>query len=171
MPTSRLFVPPVTQDLWPVLRDRVATATMATILGGTGRVFVEGDYSGTPDLESKPWGRSVIVPVLPVGGIRWIPGLPTMQRFLFRTDFNNIEYGGLKASVWASRSAALAQREAARRLEGWDPGEVLISTQVMVASRVRLDEVWQPRVLFDPDATGTVFLSSSWLVDTASAAD
>jgi hypothetical protein len=167
MPSSRMFVPPVTQDLWPVLRDRIATATMATILGGTGRVFVEGDYSGTPDAETKPWGRAVIVPVLLPGGIRFEQGLPTRHRFLVRTDFNNYTAPGYNPS----RSAELAQREATRRLLNWDGSAALASSQIMLAGAPRLDEVWQPRVLHDPDVTGTVFLSSSWLIDVASAAD
>lgn len=167
MPSSKLHLPPVTQDLWPVLRDRGATATMSTILGGANRMFVEGDYLGQPWAESQPGGRGVIVPVLPVQGIRWVPGLPMTLRFLFRTDFNNYVAVGYNPS----RSAELAQREFARRMENWDPGAVLVSTQIMVTSEVRLDEVWQPRVLSDPDVTGTVFLSSGWLVDVASAAD
>lgn len=167
MPQSSMFIPPVTQDLWPVLRDRIATAAMATILGGTGRVYVEGDYSGAPAGEAIPWGRAVIVPVLPAGGIRWEPGLPTTLRFLVRTDFNDYVAPGYNPS----RSAELAQREAARRLENWTPGSALVSTQVMVTGDVRLDEVWQSRVLHDPDVTGTVFVSSSYLVDVASAAD
>jgi hypothetical protein len=166
-----MLIPPVTQHLWPVLRDRIATATMATILGGTGRVYVEGDYSGTPDLESKPWGRGVIVPVLPVQGIKFEQLLPSTLRFLFRTDFNNIEFGGFPASVWASGKGELAQREAARQWQNWDGAAALSSTQIMFAGAPRLDEVWQPRVLWDPEQTGTVFLSSSWLVDVASAAD
>lgn len=170
-PSSRMFLPPVTQDLWPVLRDRVSTATMATILGGTGRVYVEGDYTGTPAGESTAWGRGVIVPVLPVQGIRFEPLLPTTLRFLFRTDFNNIPFGGFPASVWASRKAELAQREAARQWQNWDGSAALVSNQIMFAGAPRIDEGWQPRVLWDPDRTGTVFLSSSWLVDVASAAD
>ncbi len=167
MPASRMQVPPVTQDLWPVLRDRIATATMTTILGGAGRVYIEGDYVGQPWAEADPGGRAVIVPVLPVGGVRFVSGLPMLLRFLVRVDMNDYRSTGYNPS----RSAELAEREAARRLEGWDPGAVLVSTQVMVASRVRLDEVWTPRVLSDPDTTGTVFLSSGWLLDVASAAD
>ncbi len=161
-----MFLPPVTQDLWPVLRDRIATDTMATILFGPNRVFVEGDYVGQPT-ELGKWGRAVIVPVLPVQGIRWSPGVPTTLRFLVRTDFNNHVEPGYNVS----RSAELAQREAARQLENWNPGSVLVSTQVMVVGEVRMDEVWQSRVLWDPDVTGTVFISSGWLIDVASAAD
>lgn len=171
MATSRMFIPPVTQDLWPVLRDRVATAAMNTILGGSGRVFVEGDYSGTPAGEATAWGRGVIVPVLLPQGVQFEQGLPTTLRWLFRTDFNNIEFGGFPASVWASRKAELAQREAARQWMNWDGSAALASTQVMLAGPPRLDESWQPRVLWDPDRSGTVFMSSSWLVDVASAAD
>ena len=108
----------------------------------------------------------MIVPVVPLTRT-FIPGLPTPLRFLVRTDFNDYAAAGYNPS----RSAELAQREAARRLQDWEPGTVLVSTQVMVASRVRMDEVWQPRVLHDPDVTGTVFLSSSWLLDVASSAD
>lgn len=165
MPSSRMFLPPVTQDLWPVLRDRIATAAMGTILGGTGRVHVEGDYSGAPAGEVERWGRAVVVPVLPVGGIRFEEGLPVRLRFLVRTDFNDVAASGYNPS----RSAELAQREAARQLANWEP--VLVSTQIMALSPVILDEMWQPRVLYDPDVTGTVFLSSSYLVDVASAAD
>jgi hypothetical protein len=167
VPSSRMFIPPVTQDLWPVLRARVSTALMDTILGGPNRVFVEGDYSGAPDIESKPWGRGVIVPVLPVQGIRFEQLLPTRLRFLFRTDFNNVVIPGYNVS----RSAELAQREAARQLQNWDGASALTSAQIMFAGPPRMDEVWQPRVLYDETRTGTVFLSSSWLVDVASAAD
>jgi hypothetical protein len=165
MPSGKMMAPPVTQDLWPVLRDRIATGTLATILGGAGRVYIEGDYVGQPWAEDSQGGRAVIVPVLPAGGIHWTPGHPLTQRFLVRTDFNNYRAEGYNPS----RSAELAQREVTRRLRGWTP--VLVSTQVMAASPVRMDEVWQPRVLEDPDATGTVFLSSGWLVDVASTAD
>lgn len=171
MPTSRLFLPPVTQDLWPVIRDRASTSTMATILGGTGRMYVEGEYDAPPDAETKDWARGVIVPVLPVQGIRWTPEVPITLRWLFRVDLNNIDYGGIKAAVWASRKGQLAQREAARQWEEWNASSVLVSNQIMVVGEVRMDEVWQPRVLFDPERTGTVFLSSSWLVDVASASD
>jgi len=134
---------------------------------GANRVFIEGDYVGQPWAEAEPGGRAVIVPVLPVGGVRWEQGSPTLTRFLVRTDFNNYEAAGYNPS----RSAELAQREAARRLHHWNPGEALVSGQVMAASRVWMDEVWAPRVFHDPDATGTVFLSSSWFLDVASAAD
>lgn len=167
MPSSRMLIPPVTQDLWPVLRDRAATATMSTILGGTGRMFVEGDYTGTPDLESKPWGRGVIVPVLVPGGIKFEQLLPTTLRWLFRVDFNDIVIPGYNVS----RSAELAQREAARQWINWDGSGLLASSQIMFAGAPRMDEAWQPRVLYDEARTGTVFLSSSWLVDVASAAD
>lgn len=167
MPISRMFAPPVTQDLWPVIRDRIATATMATILGGTGRVFIEGDYQGQPWPEASPGGRAVIVPVLALGGVKWEIGYPTLARFLVRTDFNNYVQAGYNPS----RSAELAQRHAMRRLHYWNPNEALVSTQVMAASRIWMDEVWQPRVLHDPAVTGTVFMSSSWLMYAASAAD
>jgi hypothetical protein len=166
VPTSRMLIPPVTQDLWPVLVARIATPTLATILGGAGRVFLEGDYQGQPWAEAEPGGRAVIVPVIPVS-TRWEAGLPSRVRFLVRTDFNNYVAAGYNAS----RSAELAQRTIARRLTGWDPGEVLVSSQMMVGRRIWMDEGWQPRVLHDPDTTGTVFMSSSWLLEVASAAD
>jgi hypothetical protein len=130
-------VPPIVEDLWPVLKARASTATMTTLLGGTGRLVMEGEYDGPPDVETKDWRRGVIVPVLPPQGITWEPGLPTLVRWLFRVDMNNIEFGGLKPAVWASRAGQLIQREAARQWESWDPGTVLISSQVMAASRTQ----------------------------------
>ena len=166
MPTTRMGLPPITQDLWPVLRDRIATPTMGKILGGPGRVFIEGDFVGQPWAEAQPGGRAVIVPVQVLGGIPWEEGSPLKLRFLVRTDFNDIRATGYNPS----REAERAQQEAARRLNHFEPGTVLVSSQVMALSQVWLDAAWQPRVLPDEDS-GALFLSSSWFVDVASAAD
>lgn len=166
-----MFLPPVTQDLWPVLKARIDTATMTTILGGPGRLFLEAEYTKPPATETTAWKRGVIVPVLPVGGIRFEPGLPTTLRWLFRFDANDVVAEGLPSAVWASRSGELAQREAARRWQNWDGAADLTSTQIMFAGPPRLDEGWQPRVIYDERRTGTVSISSSWLVDVASASD
>jgi hypothetical protein len=157
-------IPPVTQDLWEVIRDRINTATMATILKGTNRVYIEGDYVGQPWGEEQAGGRAVVVPVAVVGGTPWEDGSPLPLRFLIRTDFNDVDYPGLH------NDPELAQREAARRLSHWNPNTVLASNKVMAASLVRLDAAWQPRILAD-EASGTVFMSSSWFVDVASTAD
>ena len=92
-------------------------------------------------------------------------------RWLFRVDMPAIEVKGIKAAVWASRLGQLAHREAARRWVNWNPNEALVSSQIMVVGSIVLDEGWQPRVLHDPDVTGTVFLSSGYYLDVASASD
>lgn len=174
MATSYLSLPPVTQDLWPVLRDRLKTTAMTGLWGGANRSYFRDDpkvdpkapygYPAPEAAEGVRWARSVIVPVLPAGGIRWEPGLPVRLRFLHRVDVNVV-----RSSAFAARTAELVQHEGARLLHEFEP--VLVSTQIMLVGPVQLEEWWSGTLLKDPDVTGTGFLSSSYLVDCASAAD
>jgi hypothetical protein len=178
MPTSNLWLPPMTQDLWPFIRDRLNTPEQATILKGPNRVYVRGqlvlvggqvvEAELTPqDVESKAWGRLMVIPVEPIGGAVFAEGQPTRLQFLLRTDLNDLK----AVSYPIDRDAELSQREAARRLENWD-GAGLVSTQIMLVGDFELVRRWQSGVQRDQTAqAGTVYVSSLWAVDAASASD
>jgi hypothetical protein len=165
MPDSNLHAPPRTAELWPVIRDRVTTSRMNTILGGTGRTFVEGDYTGVPWDEALPGGRLVIVPGLRLGGEGgdWVPGEMTRLSFLVRVDFNDYRTPQGTAPYNPTLSMEAAQKDAFDLLHGWTPAPL---SRVMVGFPIYLRRPWQPRPLWD-EATSTLFMSSEYRVDVA----
>jgi hypothetical protein len=170
-----MAIPPMTQDLWSAVRDWLKTSTQNVILKGPNRVYVRGDLRAdgqeaeavAEDVESKPWGRLVVVPVLPSDGIPFEPLLPSQLRFLLVSEFNDLQAVGYPLA----RDLELSQRDAARRLYTFDPA-TLSSTQIVLASGFNMDRQWQAQPLRDTETTtGTVYVSSSWWVAAASAAD
>lgn len=169
----------MTQDLWSAIREWLKTPAQATVLKGANRVYVRGDLKGTVDsgaqeaelipegTERQAWGRLVIVPATPAGGIPFEILLPNRLRFELVSEFNDLKAIGYPVA----RDLELSQREAARRLSTFDPAS-LISTQVMLASRFNMDRSWHTQPQKDQEVSaGTVYASSSWWVDVASAAD
>lgn len=160
--TDNLTAPPRTAELWAAIRDRLKTARMTTVLGGAGRVFVEGEYSGPQWAENASGGRVVVVPTVhAVGGGAWVSGEVNESGFLIRSDFNNYRADGYDPAIGLEAT----QREAFDLLQYWPGGTY---SRVMVARTVYLVERWQPRPLYD-EATGTVFLSSYYRVGVAEA--
>jgi hypothetical protein len=170
-----MAIPPMTQDLWPAVREWLKTPEQAVVLKGPNRVYVRGDLKAdgqeaelTPEgPENQAWGRLVIVPAIPVDGTAFEPLLPSRLQFLLVSEFNDLQAVGYPLA----RDLELSQRDAARRLYTFDPA-TLSSSQIMLASGFNMDRQWQAQPLRDTETTtGTVYVSSSWWVAAASAAD
>lgn len=165
MTWSNLMLPPITAHLWLAIRDQIKVAdpapTLAAILGGANRVYVEGKQpAGNEDTEDKAWGRVIVVPGLVPGGTAFSPGYATRLSFLVRSEFNSRE----RPNYDVNRSLELSQAAVFKRLQHWTwtPGA---SNEVMIAMGVTLDTMWEPVALHDPDQPGVVFMSSRYRVE------
>ncbi len=143
-------------DLWhDVVKPRLDSALMQTILGGAGRVYVEGDdYSEPEGAENQPWGRLVIVPATTLWEAVDDPSTVQPLAFLIRTEANN--YTGSNYRVGVTLEAA--QAEAYNRLNRWTPTglrHALIAIPFYRWSRPQSLPLWD-------ESRGLWFLSSQW---------
>lgn len=111
-------VPPETSGLWAATVARLASSTMNTILGGSGRVKMVTDSMAPEGAESEAWGRLVIAPVQRFFGEaaeeadrgRLVPWLIRAEVHSPGGNFNPL------------LTLQAAHREAYRLLHGWHPG-------------------------------------------------
>lgn len=85
-----------TQELWPVLKQRLGTARMQAVLGGSGRIYKAppDSFSAPEGVESDPWGRGVIVPTTRIWYEEENPETPRQLGFLIRFEFNAVTRAG-----------------------------------------------------------------------------
>lgn len=78
-----------TQELWPVLKQRLDSARMRTILGGAGRIFhaPPDEFADPLGPEGTWWGRGVIVPTSTIWETESNPSLPRPIQFVLRFEF------------------------------------------------------------------------------------
>jgi hypothetical protein len=147
-------------EVWDVLKARLASARMLTILQG-GKVYLEGDdYSQPEGPEDKPWGRLVIVP----GQNLWPdePGIgPTStMSFLTRAEGNPITNPGFNLQKLLDG----IQDECYSQLAGFTIPKM---NYVMGALPIWLNRPAQPLPLWD-DSRGLGFTSAEWRTELAS---
>jgi hypothetical protein len=112
--------------LWPVLKDRLDSATMRAICNVTGTspsvpcVYVAG-IDSVPEqgdgAKDEDWGRVVVVPTDTLWPIDDVEGWTTKLGFLVRIEFNRMAAPGYKPWIGLER----AQAEAYHLLQGWVP--------------------------------------------------
>lgn len=113
--------PPRVAELWPLVVDRLDTATLGDSLGGTGRVFrIDEDGASEPvGTEMDVWGRVVIAPVRRAFGEPLSePGRSRIVPFLVRVDIH-APPGSTNFDPLVALEAT--QNEAFARLHGWTP--------------------------------------------------
>lgn len=159
-PMNRLLL----AGLWPVMKDRLDTATMRSICNTSGAspspcVYVSGidDFSEPEGDESEDWGRVVIVPTQTLWPVAEVEGQTRKVGFLIRTEFNNLSAVGYNPFV----GLELSQQEGYDRLQRWTPGAI---DGVLVAFGLYRNEAPQPIPQRDDDR-GLVWLSSSYRLE------
>lgn len=109
-------IPPRTDGIPAVLRDRLRTPQMATVLGGPDRVYAAHEEYADEEAQRAPWGRGVVQ----IGRALWSGqeqgGRRRLVRVLFRAECRS-PGAGYDPGVMLG----LAHQEAHTRLEGWVP--------------------------------------------------
>lgn len=107
-------IPPRTDEIPAVIRDRLRTPRMLEILGG--QVYAAHEDYSKDEAPRAPWGRGVVM----IGRPMWSAQEPgdrgRLVRLLFRVECK-APGGGYDPGVMLE----LAHQEAHLRLEGWTP--------------------------------------------------
>lgn len=145
-------------EFWQALKARIDTATLGTIQGGMGRVYVPSDSVEDLDPATAAAGRTVILPVDTLWPVT--EGFTSdLVPFLVRTDRNEYDAPGYDALV----SAEAAQAEIYRRIQRWLPTGFV---QLLVAFQVYRRS--PPQRLLVRDETRQIwFLSSVYQFEAA----
>lgn len=148
--------PPRVWELWNALPARLDTATMQTILGGSGRVNIATDEMEQEGAESTVWGRAVVVPVSRFfGEPEEEPGRRRLTPFLIRTEVHVPRGLAYEPAI----TLEAAQNEAFARLHGWAPTGF---THLRVVGQIWRHTVPQSLPLWDQSAGGLWFLSAEY---------
>src|SRR5690625_576755 len=108
--------PPRTAEVPGVIRDRIRTVQMATILGGPNRVYASWEGYGEEEAPQPPWGRVIVMIGQPVWSTQEQGDRRRLLRILVRVECRPAS-GGYDPTIMLE----LAHREAFARLEGWRP--------------------------------------------------
>lgn len=147
---------PTVEELWPIIRDRVATPELAIVLGGAKRAYIVGDPMPNGLGETVAWGNVAIVPRATLWPQPANPGGMQGVGFLARVEFQDPQRPGYRVDV----SLAAAHRLVYLRLVGWAP-PVDAMRHAVVATAITIAEIPQPRPLYD-DERGLWYTSAQY---------
>lgn len=146
--------PPRAWELWGAMPARLDTARMQTILGGPGRIYVQGQPTPALGGKDQAWGRIVVVPVRRAyGEPTEQPGRSRIVPFLIRAEVHSP--GGLYNPALALEAA---HAEAFARLHGWTPGAFRFGA----ATRPLWRETPPQALPLWDDASGLYYLSAEY---------
>lgn len=139
--------------------DSALTQSLRTDLtanAARNRVYLnDQDYTAPEGVETRPWGRVVIVPVTPAGGGGQTPrGEPREIAFLIRAEVNNFP----NASYSVAQHLEAIQIEVVRSLRNFEPAGL---SHVQMYFRLWLSIAHEPTAYFD-DTRLVWFNSSEW---------
>lgn len=109
-------IPPRTDEVPTVIRDRLRTVLMAEALRGPDRVYAAHEDYADDEAPRAPWGRGVVMIGRPLWSGQEQGDRRRLLRILFRVECRAAS-GGYDPGVMLS----LAHQEAHARLEGWTP--------------------------------------------------
>lgn len=109
-------MPPRTDEIPGVIRDRLLTARMEETLGGPNRVYVAHEDYSRDEEARPPWGRGVVMIGRPLWSGQEQGDRRRLIRILFRAECQS-PGAGYDPGVMLE----LAHLEAHARLEGWTP--------------------------------------------------
>lgn len=147
-------------EFWDAMKNRLNTDERITeVLYGPDRVFRATDAYEEPEgAENEPWGRIIILPVLPAWNPIFVPGESRKENFLIRTEFNDYQDEGYEVTF----DLEAAQEAAYNLLEGWTP----ILTRTRVVFSVYRRSYGQP-IPFRDQPTGMWWTSSEYRFEAA----